>query len=231
MNTNDEMRWQDVPSGETVELASGIHLWAVRLSEENVAYQSEAEALRCIDIKDDAVRFANASAQGGLRRILSAYRNEPPQKIALQRTERGKPYVEAGPEFNLSHTRTQIFVVVSRSPVGLDVEACDRPVRARELAEKFFHPAEQDLFTTGCDEERRELFLRMWVCKEAIVKLSGDGITHGLKDARVEVVDGQVVRGEYHGRAVSLWQFRPAPGFIAAVASWQKGQANSFFRI
>lgn len=228
---NDEMRWQDVPSGETLELASGIHLWAVRLSEENVSYQSEAEALRCIDIKDDAVRFANASAQGGLRRILSAYRNEAPQEIALQRTERGKPYVEEGPEFNLSHTRGQIFVVVSRSPIGLDVEAYDRPVRARELAEKFFHPDERVLFATGSDEERRELFLRMWVCKEAIVKLSGDGITHGLKDARVEVVAGQVTRGEYQGRAVSLWQFRPEPGFIAAVASWQKGQANSFFRI
>jgi 4'-phosphopantetheinyl transferase len=231
MNTNEDVKWDELPAEGPQELESGMHLWAVRLSDQNISYQSEAEALRCIDIKDAAVRLANASAQGGLRRILSAYRNELPREIALQRTERGKPYVTDGPEFNLSHTRSQIFVVVSQSPVGLDVEAADRPVRARELAEKFFHPAEQALFATGSDEERRTLFLRMWVCKEAIVKLSGDGITHGLKDARLEVAGGRIERGYYQDRAVELWQFRPEPGFIAAVASWQKGQANSFFRI
>ncbi len=231
MNTNDDLRWEEFRSGRPVRLAADMHLWTVRLSEENAAYQSEDETLGCLDIKDEGVRFANASAQGGLRRILAAYRNEAPREIPVLRTERGKPYVKEGPEFNLSHTRSQIFVVVSRSPVGLDVEACDRPVKALELAEKFFHPTERTLVATGSEEERNALFLRLWVCKEAMVKLSGDGIYHGLKDARVHVEGDGFDRGEYLGRPVSLWQFQPAPGFIAAVASWQKGQANSFFRI
>lgn len=225
------MDWKEPDFQQPLTAARGMHLWAVRSSAENARYQSDAEIQRGLNIKDDDARHDHAIAQGGLRRILAAYTGENPRTIALRRATHGKPYIEGGPEFNLSHTRNQVFVIVSRHEVGLDVEAVDRRVRAQELAAKFFHPTEQALLRDNSEEKNMAMFLRLWVCKESMVKLSGDGIYHGLRDARVLVGDDGFSRGEYRGRPVWLTELKPAPGLLGAVSSWQNDQVNSFFRL
>lgn len=225
------LNWEEYRAGRPVAGLDGMHLWAIRASDENASHQSEEESFRSLSIKDEKVRLDYSVAQGGLRRILSAYCDETPKQIAIQRTIHGKPYVKDGPEFNLSHTRSQMFVIVSRQPVGLDVEAADRPVRAQELVRKFFSKAEQGIFRDLNDREANDLLLRLWVCKEAMVKLSGDGVYYGLRDAHVFLSGDRVTGGEYRGRAVHLWPFQPAPGFLAAVASWQKEEVKCFFRL
>ena len=74
-------------------------------------------------------------------------------------------------------------------------------------------------------------FLRYWVCKEAIVKLSGDGIYYGLRYARVDLASDGRSRGAYKGREVWLREFRPAKDLVAALASWEPLEAKGFFRI
>jgi phosphopantetheinyl transferase len=74
-------------------------------------------------------------------------------------------------------------------------------------------------------------FLRYWVCKEAIVKLSGDGIYYGLRYARVDLTSDGRSRGDYKGRNVWLREFRPAKDLVAALASWEPLEAKGFFRI
>ena len=79
--------------------------------------------------------------------------------------------------------------------------------------------------------ERKLTFLRYWVCKEAMVKLSGDGIYHGLRYARVDLAADGRSHGTYQGRKVSLWEFRPLHDLVAALASWEPVGAKGFFRI
>lgn len=231
MSALDSLAWEDFSQEVRLAEREGMHLWCVQISEENAVCQSADESSRSQAIQDEKTRVNQAASQGGLRRVLSAYCGKAPQDIVIERAVHGKPYVKSGPEFNLSHTRQQIFVIVSQHAVGLDIEAEDRPVRAVELARKFFNPEDQHLFDGLGESAASALFLRLWVCKEAMVKLSGDGVYHGLRDARVILVDGQIVGGEYRGRTVHLWTFQPAAGFLAAVASWQKEHVKCFFRL
>ncbi len=118
---------------------------------------------------------------------------------------------------------------VSRQAVGLDVESLDRNVKAEDLASKFFHEEERERVLEDAGGGSR-MFLKYWVCKEAMVKLSGDGIYHGL---RMPVSNSTVdsARGLYRERPVYLSMFSPGPGFIAAAASWSRVESLRFFSL
>jgi phosphopantetheinyl transferase len=148
--------------------------------------------------------------QGGLRRIAASYMGCLPEEVDMCRERRGKPYVPGALEFNLTHTAGRMFAAFSSSPVGLDVESASRTVRTDALARKFFSREETNRLDM-CEGLIKALtFLRYWVCKEAIVKLSGDGVYYGLRSARVDLASDGRSRGDYKGREVRLWEFRPA---------------------
>jgi len=104
-------------------------------------------------------------------------------------------------------------------------------VQAGDLARKFFFEDELDGVMKLDGSDRDLTFLRYWVCKEAIVKLSGDGIYYGLRHARVGLAADGRSHGGYQGREVSLREFRPAPDLLAALATWEPVEAKGFFRI
>ena len=64
-----------------------------------------------------------------------------------------------------------------------------------------------------------------------MVKLSGDGIYHGLRHALVELAADRRSGGTYQVRKVFLWEFRPVDDLVAALASWKPVEAKGFFRI
>ena len=223
--------WIDYEGGDLDIPVSGVHLWLIELSSDFVPYLSSAELLRYERIVNEEVRMSYGCAQGGLRRIVGMYTGRPPEEVAMRREVRGKPYVAGAPEFNLSHTSGRMIAAFSSGPVGIDVESAGRSVQAGELARKFFFEAEIEKVMRLEGAERNLTFLRYWVCKEAMVKLSGDGIYHGLRDARVDLADDGRSRGGYQGREVALREFRPAPDLVAALASWEAVEAKGFFRI
>ena len=180
---------------------------------------------------NEEAKISFATSQGGLRTIAACYRNCEPSQIRLEREERGKPYLAGGPHFNLSHTAGRIFAAFSQQPLGLDVESANRRVHARELAAKFFSEQESAHIHSLDHVEAQAAFLRYWVCKEATVKLSGDGIYHGLREARVELGGEGISRGSYLGREVWLREFSPGENLLAALASWEPVEAKGFFRI
>lgn len=223
--------WKNFIKGDALELNGRAHLWEISTGNSYEPFLSEAERLGVGKIGDSVRRRQHEAAAGGLRMIVSLYKGLSHDEVSFLRAERGKPYVENGPHFNLSHTLDRIFVIISQEEIGLDVEGSSRRVMARELAAKFFSEEECLHLGTLPDDEAQETFLRYWVCKEAMVKLSGDGIYHGLRDARVIVSEDGTRRGDYRGRAVCLWEFSPAPGFVAAVATWKRVDVKTFFRL
>ena len=98
--------------------------------------------------------------------------------------EHGKPFIVGHPDihFNFSHCREAVLCVVSDRPVGADVESI------REYKESLAR-------YTMNDEELERIqkalrpdveFIRLWTMKEALLKLSGHGITDDMKT----VLDG-----------------------------------------
>ena len=87
---------------------------------------------------------------------------------------RGKPYfVEGAWHFSISHTKERVFCALSTRPVGLDAEQTDREVNLR-LAEKILSEPERIRFEAAAD--KRAALLKLWVLKEAAVKLTGEGL-------------------------------------------------------
>lgn len=219
-------------SGDLPALAADeVHLWQVASSPGHLANLNTAEAERYHQISDRETALHYAAAQGGLRKILGGYLGMTPTDIPILREERGKPYVAGGPHFNITHTGEHILLAVALVPVGVDVEMASRKVSTLALARKFFL-TEEILHLESTEKPRqRETFLRYWVCKEATVKLAGDGIYYGLRDAEVGLMEESGGAGWYGGRKVWLKEFRPAPGVLAALASWKPLQAKCFLRL
>ena len=224
-------KWIDY-EGDHLEIpVGGVHLWLIEPSAIYERYLDSAELLRYERILNPEVRASYSCAQGGLRRLAGIYMHRPAEQVTMRRQARGKPYVEGAPEFNLSHTCGKTIAAFSLDAIGIDVESGSRRVHAGELAARFFFQEEAAQIMSVDEGERKLTFLRYWVCKEAMVKLSGDGIYHGLGYARVDLAADGRSCGTYQGRKVSLWEFRPARDLVAALASWKPVEAKGFFRI
>lgn len=101
----------------------------------------------------------------------------------IARTERGKPYAPslAGIDFNLSHAREHVLIAVARNqPLGVDLERVDRRIEIVDLARRYFARAEADALEALTDAARPAAFLRLWTCKEAVLKAIGEGLSFGL---------------------------------------------------
>ena len=136
----------------------------------------------------------------------------------FERGEYGKPYLHGGPEFNLAHTEGCCVVAVSRGAVGVDIERMDRRVRFGELAERFYYSWERErVKRLGVLE-----FLRIWVVKEAVIKLAGESLAGSLGE--VETFFGGA---RLRGREVWVAEFCE-DGFVGAVAAWGERRLRYF---
>ena len=85
-----------------------------------------------------------------------------------QYNEHGKPFIEGGPFFSISHCKTGIAVAVSDEPIGIDVEHIR--TADKSLIERTMNADEQQHIQSDRD------FTRLWTQKEAVVKWQGTGI-------------------------------------------------------
>ena len=108
-------------------------------------------------------------------------------------TPQGKPYFpDEAWHFSISHTNHFAFCALSRHNIGLDAEEKGRKVTPA-MMEKFTSDTEKSRL--GNDPE--DIFLRLWVLKEALAKLTGRGMGNWLKatdfdpfDPRIQEING-----------------------------------------
>ena len=82
--------------------------------------------------------------------------------------EHGKPYIEGGPYFSISHCKEGIAVVIDDQPIGVDIESIRHA--DDELIRRTMNEEEQRMIQNDQD------FTRLWTQKEAVVKMQGTGI-------------------------------------------------------
>lgn len=87
--------------------------------------------------------------------------------------QHGKPYIEGGPFFSISHCKEAIAVALDDQPIGIDIESIRR--FDPELVTRTMNDSEQALIAASDHPERA--FIRLWTQKEAILKMQGTGIT------------------------------------------------------
>jgi 4'-phosphopantetheinyl transferase len=87
-----------------------------------------------------------------------------------------------------------LFAFVRGKEVGIDIEQVRRGISVKEIAERFFSPAEQAAFAELPEELKPEAFFRCWTRKEAFVKAKGNGLSLPLDQFDVSLLPGQTAR-------------------------------------
>jgi 4'-phosphopantetheinyl transferase len=215
--------------------ASDLRLWWCDLAREDDempalwATLSSDEVARARRFGTDALRARYVAGRAALRETLGHALGMAPADVAIRRGERGRPMLATSDplDFNVTHTRGVALIAHLARPgwrVGVDIEAHDRTLAHDGLARKFLTSRERETIAPLDEDGRRRAFLRLWTCKEAMSKATGDGLgapfdTIGIDaPTRLAVVEGD---GPYAPGRWTLHAVDPAAELFATVALWR----------
>jgi 4'-phosphopantetheinyl transferase len=216
-----------------------VHLWRAPLD----LGPERLDRLACLLTPDEAERAARLraeeprrrfiAARGVLRELLGRCLGAPPEALRFAYAEHGKPrLVGVGAEtlrFNLAHSGgLALYAVAAGRDVGVDVECVRATLGAMRIAERFFAPAEIAWLREQPEAARQTAFFRLWTCKEAFLKATGEGVTRPLREVEVSLgADEETAtvtrRGAAEAPGWSLRVLRPAPDHVGALAAEGSG--------
>jgi len=166
--------------------AGVIHAWAARVAEAEAAgvagHLAADERARAARFRVDAPRRRYVAARGLLRRLLGGCLEVPAERIEIAPGPNGKPVLaDGGLQFSVSHSGDWVLVAIaSDRPLGADVEEIRATPDLLDLARRYF-AAEEVLALEGLAAgERPAAFFELWTCKEACLKVHGEGLGGGL---------------------------------------------------
>ncbi len=210
-----------------------VHVWYADLH--TLAGRLEAfRALLAPDEADRAARFRTEQLRercvlrrGLLRTLLGHATGRAPESLTFDYGPQGKPSLHGGPAFNLADCKDDVLIAIAPArELGVDIERLRTVPDADGIAKRFFAPPEYAAFAATPEPQRDEAFLNGWTRKEAFIKATGAGLSMPLDRFAVELVPGRPARIlnvdpalEAGGAADwSLFDLRPAPGTLAALA-------------
>ena len=89
-----------------------------------------------------------------------------------------KPYLKnRNIYFNISHDKNTTVLVTSDKEIGVDIEYY---TYKENVMKKYYNEFEQQEIINSNNKEYE--FTRIWVMKEAFVKMKGQGISYGLQN-------------------------------------------------
>ncbi len=121
--------------------------------------------------------------RGTLRMLLAQVLGVEATAVRLRRGRRGRPEIDDhhSLDFNVSHTDGVALIGIFAQPqharIGVDIERVDRVVNADRLAQKFLSARERLRLEPLDQPSRKGQFLRLWTCKEAMSKATGDALS------------------------------------------------------
>lgn len=174
--------------------------------------------------------YVLSQGRAPLLALLAAYLDIPATEVALAEDPHGKPRLAASIsdrelEFNWSHSGDYALVALARGcQLGVDIERLGKNLRALEIAQRFFDPAEAEVLARLESQALDAAFIALWCAKEAILKESGEGLSFGLARLAFRQGAGNAwslmridpalgVRDDWH-----LEEFAPASGYRGALA-------------
>ena len=160
-----------------------------------------AQSVRSERFMHQGAKRQYLTAHVALHLFLKACLGAAHHDLRWKESEHHKPYLELPDgnrplEFNLSHCRQWVALIVGNQPVGIDIEGHKPMDDMRGVAKLVFTEFERsNLFAEETEVARR--FFRHWTCKEAYLKGKGTGFMQEPKsfemDFSVETFPGTPV--------------------------------------
>jgi 4'-phosphopantetheinyl transferase len=185
-----------------VELfAANIHQIAPRAQELISLLEPERQA-RVRAFGDS--RSALLTLAAGL--LLYAIFGEQARSAHFERGRRGKPSLADRAPFNITHAGDYAVLALAQRTVGVDLERF-RPIDWRRIAERFFHPVEQEYLARSLEPEKD--FFRIWTLKESYLKAEGTGFS--VSPASFAVLPDGEISAHFFGE--TSYRFTRLPAF------------------
>ncbi|MHA1984746.1 MAG: 4'-phosphopantetheinyl transferase family protein [Candidatus Hodarchaeales archaeon] len=193
-----------------------VHIWTVTLSNQVVSTDeiksilsySELRKIDEFNVVSDKERYTYY--RGLLRLILSKYLTIQPEKIIINISEKGRPFIkDSDINFNISHKGDFAVVAVTKNcEIGIDVENLDDNVNYFRLIERFFTVDEKKNFNILRPSSQRILFFRIWTMKEASGKALGEDIVSSFNKFSIEFSENEILGLEFKGDPIKYhWWF------------------------
>lgn len=213
--------------------APGVDAWTCELarSAADVAVLartlSDAEHARAARFGRPELRDRYVVGRATLREILGGVLGVAPARVAIVRGRRGRPMVEGGEvDFNVSHTQdAAIFGVTRSARIGVDIEHGDREVNVEGVARKFMSAREQAMLAALAGGDRRRALLRLWTCKEAMSKATGDALSAPFRRLDVVLEPAPALADGPAPYDPARWRLHSVAvpgGYLATVALWHE---------
>jgi len=183
--------WAKVPEriapgpGEVALFAVHLEVSPQRLEALRATF-SPGEEQRFQSFATDDLRSRWGAGRGFLREVLSGALGCAPSAVKFNYGAHGKPRLAGSPlRFNISHSGALAVIALAPVEVGVDVEL-PRPRRSDAIARRFYTPGEiERLFAEGDPQRRADAFFRLWTCKEAFLKATGEGLSRSTRSYEI----------------------------------------------
>jgi phosphopantetheinyl transferase len=168
--------------GEAIVFACSLASPTVESLESYRAILSRDELQRADRFVLDPPRIRFVICRYYLRILLAAMTGESPGRLRFAYEPSGKPSLigDHSLHFNVSHSQDNALIAVALRPIGIDIEIPDARLRLSSLIAQVLTSEERQATTGWRVEEVDQLLLKLWVCKEAILKALGVGIAGGM---------------------------------------------------
>jgi 4'-phosphopantetheinyl transferase len=224
-------------SSPAIHLAGDeIHVWSASLAQPTDLAASFSSVLS-LDEKARAERFYFERdrihfvlGRGLLRKILGGYLGMEPAWIEFSYGPYGKPALKTGDsnhtlQFNLAHSKgLALLAFCWNRPLGIDLEHVRPMASEDDFAAQVFSASESALIASLTGEQKRQAFFKIWTCKEAFFKASGDGLTKPIDQAEIALDAGEAARlvsiagDPQQASGWRLQTFQPVADYQAALA-------------
>lgn len=138
--------------------------------------------------------------RAAVRTLISEQAGVAPSDIVIDQNAFGKPFVAPGTpgshlRFNVSHSGTFSLIALAHGrSLGVDIEKVRGNLAIDDVAARVFSSMELAAIRSYSGPYRTAAFFDIWVRKEAYVKATGEGFSHGLRQACV-LSDSAVLNG------------------------------------
>lgn len=150
------------------------------------------------------------------RFMISQLTGEHSQSVKILREKFGKPITE-GCFFNISHSGTRVVGVAGIGPLGIDVEQI-RTANLR-IAERFFSNEEKIFLAQSQENERFQLFYRIFALKESFLKCFGVGLYRPLRSFSVIPNTSDIIFKGYPGETAFFKSLDTCDGYNIAICA------------
>jgi 4'-phosphopantetheinyl transferase len=200
---------------------------------------SPEETARAQRFGTESLRQRWIVGRATLRMLLAQALGVAPIDVALARGRRGRPQLAVPSlDFNVSHTCGMALVGIAATPrkgmrIGVDVEHAERRVNADGLARKFLSEREQAALAPLMADQRRRGFLRLWTCKEAMSKATGDALSAPFRRLDVAHEGGLALAAGPPPYTPADWTLHAVDipgGFLGTVAVWRSNPTDDATR-